>query len=351
MIKIQQIKELHNFEPKYTYSELLQILPQGHGERRVNYSRLYKFVKDLTSKAYPTEENAYDKRWMDFYLPLKRRGFLILVPISVMLYEQRFFLHLIDSNIEVNKGKEKGNDFLTEIIEQTIHFYKIIKKEPGIVEKSLPHDIRTGRVLGKYIMEDLFPMEKKQEILRKYKDHVNAVGFSHPISLSDYLNTAAICYKAAFGNKAEGLTAKQMYRKWADGRDCGMLEIQNKNSKAEFEHWLDTKSHCGGHPFEIIYSWHGHGIHLIPPDRHKPCFALRVTDYTYARSFIEMIKALIEKGLPFEAHNLEMVLDYLSGDSYFTVNAYSKHFILYDSRDRKLFRHIDWDEVKMVKWK
>ncbi len=88
MIRAQQIKELYNFEPQYTYSELLQILPQGHGEKRVNDSSLYKAVKDLANKAYPTEENAYDKRWMDFYLPLKRRGFLILVPVSIILYEE-----------------------------------------------------------------------------------------------------------------------------------------------------------------------------------------------------------------------------------------------------------------------
>jgi len=349
MIKVKEIKRLYKFVPKYTFSQLEQNLPQGF-EKKIQDSKVYKAVRRITDKVYPTEENSYEKKWFDFYLPLKRRGYFILVPLGIVLYDKRFFLAFPHSNVEVLTGKEK-NEFYLCLIQQTAEFSQILKKDPWIVAKAIPLDIRTGRVLGKYILNDLLPVEKKEEILKLYGDHGKMGKKSRGVSLSDYLNTAALCYKAAFGSKTNGLTAEQMYRSWADGRDCGMLDIKNRKSKKDFSHWLNAESHCGGHPFEIVFSWHGHGIHLFPPGLNSPYFTLRVTNYMYALAFLEMVKALIKNRIPFKAHKLESVIDYLSGESYFTVNTYAEHWIFYSHEDRKLLRHIEWDEPNMLKWK
>jgi hypothetical protein len=90
VIKVEEIKGLYNFEPKYTFSQLGQNLPQGF-EEKIQDGRLYKAVRRLTNKVYPTEENSYEKKWFDFYLPLKRRGYFILVPLGIVLYDKRFF--------------------------------------------------------------------------------------------------------------------------------------------------------------------------------------------------------------------------------------------------------------------
>lgn len=349
MIKLAEIEELHNFEPIYTFSDLQQHLPQSF-DSRVQDAQLFKAIRTLTEKAYPSQENSYDKRWLDFYLPVKRRGYLILIPLGIVLYDERFFLSFPHSQIEVCKGKEK-NEFFLGLIAQVLEFSRILKKDPGIVTKAVPNDIRTGRVLGKYVLEDLLPAEKKEKIVKLYRDHVERKERSHGVSLNDYLNTAAICYKAAFGSKTNGLTGEQMYRRWADVRDCGMLKIRKRNGKEDFSHWLNNNSDCGGHPFEIVFSWHEHGIHLIPPRRTKQHFTLRVTNYMYAMPYLEMVKALIRNGIPFEAYKLESVLDYLSGESYFTVNDHGEHSIIYDAGNRRLVKHIKWDEPKTVRWK
>lgn len=349
MVRRRYIKELYNFEPKYTFSQLKQNLPQGF-ESQIHNSRLYKAVETLTGRAYPTEESKYEKRWLDFYLPLKRKGYFILVPMAITLYDKSFFLSLLNSQIEVRGGNE-NNFFYAGLIEQTLKFSLKIKKDPDIVTKSIPYDIRTGQVLGKYILENPLSCELKEEMLKLYGDHIKKGETLHSVSLNDYLNTAALCYKASFGDKTKGLTAEQMYRKWADGRDYGMLEIKNKKSKEIFSRWFNNKSHCGGHPFEIVFSWHDHGIHLIPPYPDNPYFTLRVTDYMYVTPFLEMVKSLIRNRIPFKAHELKKVLDYLSGESYFTVNAYDIHNIFYTHDSRKLFKHIKWDDPKMLKWK
>ena len=352
MVRLEEIKKLYNFEPEHSFSQLQQNVPQRVGSQiRMQDSKLYKVVEQLTEKACPTEESAYEKRWNDFYLPFKRKGYFILIPFTVILYEKNFFLCILHSTIEVCKGKEKYDDkFYLGLIKQTLKFCQILRKDPGIVLKAIPYDIRTGRVRGKYVLEDLFPCAKKEEILALYRDYIEKEKKSYGVSLNGYLDTTAICYRTAFGSKTDGLSPEQMYRKWADGRDCNMLDIKNKKSKKVFNYWLDNKSRCGGHPFEIVYSWIEHGIHLYPPYPDRPYFSLRVTNYMYAIPFLEMVKALIQNEIPFEANEIEDVLNYLSGENYFTVNDYDKHYIFY-SGDRKLLRHIEWDEPRMVKWR
>ena len=351
MIKTEKIKEFYGFEPKYTFSQFRQNLKRGFEIETVQDALLYKNIKSLTRKAYPSEETNYEKRWHDFYMPLKRRGFFILIPLSIMLYDKRFFLSFLQSQIEVCEGKEKDG-FCLDLISQVIEFSRIIKKNPDLIPQALPYDIRTGHMLGKYVLGDLLPAEEKNEILKLYEEHVQKDKKSLGISLHDYLNVAAICYKT-FGNcnKIKGLTAEKMYRKWADGRDCGMLKIESKKSKEEFNNWLKSGSHCGGHPFEIVFSWREHGIHLFPPNEKNPYFILSVTDYMYARPFLAMTKTMIRNRVPFRVHDLKSVLDYLSGESYFSVNGYGIHNIFYSPADRKLLRHIKWDEPKILKWK
>src|SRR5208283_6204574 len=156
------------------------------------------------------------------------------------------------ADVEVRKGKEE-HDFYLDLIKQTIEFSRILKRDPELVAKAIPYDIRQGRILGKYVMEKLFPIEEKEVILKLYRGHAQKGKSSQGCSLDDYLNIAALCYKAAFGSEANGLTPEQMYRKWADGRDCGMLEIKNRQSSNDFSHWLAKDEHCGGHPFEIKF--------------------------------------------------------------------------------------------------
>ena len=63
MIKLEEMKELHNFEPQYTFGEVQQNLPHGFNSKIMD-SGLYKAIAMLTRKAYPTIKDKYDKRWI-----------------------------------------------------------------------------------------------------------------------------------------------------------------------------------------------------------------------------------------------------------------------------------------------
>lgn len=351
-MRIKEFKELYDFEPSYSYYDLEYHLSSNtFGYLKLYNDELYTLVKKLTDMAYPTEESRYDKKWLDFYVPLRRKSEIIVTPLSIVLYKDKFFLHLFPfHNLEIGEGREKIEKFYLELISQTIKFSKILKDAPDIIEKLLPYDLRRGKVLGKYILKKTLPSKKKRKILEMYKAYTKRMKRIYEISLEDYLNVASVCYKAVFGKKTEGLTKEEMYRRWADGRDCGMLEIKNKKSKEEFKEWLKFKSSCGGHPFEIVFGWFEHGIHLFPPTENEPFFKLRLGNYKYADMFLKMTLALMRKKIPFKASNLKDVLDYLVGETYFAVNYYDKHSIFYDG-DEELFKHIEWEKPRIVKFK
>lgn len=355
MIKFTEFSKIYGFEPKITFSDFLRYLPPL-SDMRIRDSDLYKMIKTLSVKAFPSEESEYDKRWINFYLPLKRRGYFILAPLSIMLYNKKFFVSFPSASVEweIDKGRTNNDisrNFYRDLIGQVLALCPILKKNPDIVSMTLPYDIRTGKVLGKYVLEKLIPSSKKEKIVKLYRDHLQKAITTVDISLDDYLDTAALCYRACFGRKTGGLSAEQMYKKWADGRDCGMLEIRDRKSNKSFALWLDHKSHCGGHPFEIVFSMIDHGIHLLPPGLERPYFTLRVSNYAYAMRFLDMVIALIRKQVPFRAHELKGVLDYLSGESYFSVNTYSQHFIYYNFEYKNLLKHIKWDNPAVVAWK
>ena len=133
-----------------------------------------------------------------------------------------------------------------------------------------------------------------------------------------------------------------------------MLDLKNRKNTKEFMQWHKSGKWIGSHPFEIVFSWHRHGIHLYPPTKDQSAYGLRVTNYSYAFDFIKMLKGLIENKVPVQAYDLKEILEYLMGESYFAVNEYEEHQIRYfpSREDRKMyFKHIQWDPIQVVKWK
>ncbi len=351
---------LSEFNPRLAYYEIEYLAGdrlslQG---KKIENTAVYNLVRELTDQAFPGYEDKYDRKWFDFYLPLRRSGKMISLPFGIVEYKKEFFIGFQGlGNLQVKRGRIKVEEEYPTIFKEALRFVLLIKKTKNkILEETVPYDIRTGRILGKYIMERLMPKKEGKKILQDYQQYLEKELKVFQISLNDYLNTAALGYQAAYGDKTKGLSPLEMYKRWADGRDCGMLEIKDKESKRAYAYWLKHESHCGGHPFEIVFSWHAHGIHLYPPapDYGKPYYTIQVTNYAYAKDFIKMVKALIEKEIPFQARDLEEVVNYLSGETYFRVNEFSEHMFHYiPSREYKrlYFRRIEWDTLKVPKWK
>ena len=319
----------------------------------INNDSLWFLAKKLVNQAYPTYKDKFDRKWDCFYLPVKREGKLISLHFWIMEYERKFYIFLgREDRFDVKKGKNKIEGIYKTILLEALRFWKKYKKNKILIEKTLPYDVRTGKIIGKYLLSKIMSKEERLKLERDYMKNQKKKEIGKQISLNDYLNVAAICYKAAYRKECKNLSPIKMYKKWADGRDNGLLNIRNKDSKKEFAEWLKTEAYGGGHPFEIVFSWINHGIHLYPPSESEPRFSIRVTNYGYVIKFIDMIKALIKKKILFVAPNLLEVLNYLSGNTYFRVNEHSEHSFYYiPSRKykKKFFKHIEWDDITIPK--
>jgi len=352
-MNIKKAREAYGLSPKLNFWQAECLLTSDSiSGKEISNSKVYALVKKLADSACPTKQSKYDKRWENFYLPLRRNGKIIALPFFLMLYKRKYFaVFRIFGELRIGKGKDKIDSSYEDAFKEALDFAKIVKKE-GItfLSKTVPYDIREGRIKGKYVLNKVMPKGESEAIRNSYNKHTEKQMTLVSLSLKDYLNVCAICYKAAFGKKAEGMKSAEMYKKWADGRDCGMLAIKDYADTTEFEEWLKTKAGCGGHPFEIVFSWHGHGIHLYPPYPDMPHYMLCVTNYAYASAFLDMLKALIKHNVPFVANDLGNVIEYLTGESYLGVNNHAENFILYcasKSDKNAYFKHIEWEELKI----
>ncbi|MCP5045988.1 MAG: hypothetical protein GY940_02380, partial [bacterium] len=179
----------------------------------------------------------------------------------------------------------------------------------------------------------------------------------------DYLNTAAICYRAAFPKDIEKrarqmdkeLTPRDLIKGWADSRHGGMLFIEDADSKKAYKDWHQSDEWRGAHPFEIVYST-PHGIYLYPPEKDDHFYRLSIADHFYYEAYVRMAVALMEHNIPFEAYSLEQALEYVTGESEVEVNTGSMRnptFSYETSRENRknYFHHIQWDHIQALEWK
>ncbi len=351
-----------SFAPKIRYVEVQGLFRLSY-ELNINNDSFYAKLQELIGKAYSSYKDKTDTKWEYFYLPMKRKGRLICIPFSVVLYESVYYVSFHGFSgfgwIAVNKGNDKFyyEDYLL-FIDEAIRFIPLLKETSNkIIERTFPLDLRRGKVKGKYIREknDLMSIKERKEIEEAYKNHLEKKLTINEVSLNEYLNTAAICYQAVFKEeKTKVLTPLEMYKKWADKRDGGMLDIDDPDSKKEYMKWLNSGKWSGQHPFEIVYSFIQLGIHLYPPRLDKPFFGISVSFIHLTDPFVDMVVNLIKHNVPFEAYHLDEALDYLTGESYIDVNITGlDSFHYYPSREnrKKYFPHIHWDKNETVEFK
>lgn len=128
------------------------------------------------------------------------------------------------------------------------------------------------------------------------------------MTTNDYFDYCKIAYLAAQHENNtidENLSGREMYQRYADGRDEGLLSIAPNSTKA-FAQWLDSehpKRSSGGHPWEIKRGGNTTHIDLFVE---RPSYYLKENFKVVllARSLgrlketINMFLALYDAGLP-----------------------------------------------------
>lgn len=244
--------------------------------------------------------------------------------------------------LTINDPNEDGNPFnATELIDWLIQETKVVleKLRNGTynadVREKLPVDYKYG-VISRKDYWNIYPEERDayrsaftpqqiEEFLR-CKDEFEE-GYMPPnclphITARDFYEACMICYRAIgmepksrcwFEDSDEehqrygGVTPKELYYMFADGRDDGMSKLPLDDAAA-FEEWLEQKGPYyefnGHHPWEILPSYStedsGHLYVGKAPDGYY--FSLSGSSKTRSREIIRCFLALRAAGLPVRLH-------------------------------------------------
>ncbi|MFO8050817.1 MAG: hypothetical protein R6V01_03870 [Thermoplasmatota archaeon] len=352
---LKEIRKRYRFKPYFNYEDAKSLFNHAGLIKSVRNDRLHSLIKGVTDLLMPREQGEEDILWNGLYFPTRKNGKLVLIPASVRSYKQMFglFPHGL-SYFEFESGNMPINEELETMLSEIKQMMILIKQNGmGGFRGCVPYELRKGRIMGRHIFPELLPGEEKNELLSLYHDRESRISCRDGISLFDYLFTASVCYEAAFGESASGSDPLERYKRWADGRDEGMLDIEDPESKEQFAEWINTRSR-GGHPFEIVFSWSEHGIHLYPPGVCSKEFILSYTNKFYMETAVKMAKGMIDKGIPFRFDQMEEAVSYMAGDTYIDVNSGGLYGFRYNHSEemrKRYFDHIEWEPLDIPVFK
>ena len=244
--------------------------------------------------------------------------------------------------LTINDPNEDGNPFhAKELIDWLIQETQVVldKLRNGTynaeVRDKLPTDYKYGVISRKdywniYLEErdaycSAFTPQQIKEFLRCknefYEDGIPPHCLPH-ITARDFYEACAICYQAIgrepkprciFMDSDEehqrysGVTPKELYYMFADGRDDGMSKVPLDDAAA-FEEWLEQKGPYyefnGHHPWEILpsYSTEDSGYLYVGKASDGYYFSLSGSSKTRSREIIRCFLALRVAGLPVRLH-------------------------------------------------
>ena len=367
----KQIKKIiKTFAPKIRLKEAKNITETF---TKLESDAFYTIIDDFVSNLEPSFKDKYETKWEYVYLPLKRKGKLICSHVSVFLsYKKAYYLTFYGfdrgrGGISVNKGEREipeGYALIIDEIKRLMPAVQTYKDE--LLDKIFPYKWRGGQIKRLYTRNksDLIPKEEGDKILADYKKMQEKNLTLTEISLNNYMETAEICYRAAFADRIEEMlrrkeipddSIKILHQVWADNRHGGMLFVKDADSKKEYMDWYFSNKWDGAHPFEIVYSGSVHGIYLYPPDKKDLHYRVSVVDSDYNKDFLAMVVSLIENNIPFATYGLEDIVDFCVGEAYIDVNSTSMRMdesLTYRHKKeekKKYFSLIKWNKHQMAK--
>ena len=273
----------------------------------------------------------FEKLWNDNY-PDEQKWYRIEA-----LYDEKVNYKVIVVNynvvivVEPNTKKGYENDiseFTQWLCDEAENAITKIKNGSymNFVRENVPVIHRTGTILQKYLWE-LYP-EDKEEFFSGISDDdiLDFIGYVNKqptdihkpkerldkMTANDFFNFCAMGYKAMSYEGCE-LSPKEQYKKNADGRDDGLLEL-DANSTEAFKLWLNKKDGWSGHPWEVCRGGNSTHISLyVNNDENGYYLYLAGSSYGRTNETIKFYLALCRAGLPVWLSEADVLVERVLG--------------------------------------
>jgi len=300
-----------------------------------NLSGCLAEVFELLKQTQPAAPIETDVVWKGpYYIPRRR----VWGATHFVLYRGTLYASLsigsghygLSWKLESNEWKFEGNrvvgDYISgeplwvEALTQVSRRLRFALRDPlrynRMVHARLPPTCRTGKIRRELTwLRGAKPPLASGQIRRLVKVLTVARQLSmlEKITLSDYLATVAVAYDVVF-KEFRSLSPLEKYKKRADGRHGGLLDLPPDDAKA-FSEWFNSRRWTGTHPWEIVFGY-PHGI-MISPRYHEQSsswsYVLWVGSLVWYATATRMAIALDGRRIPFEFIRWEDVVAALRG--------------------------------------
>jgi hypothetical protein len=119
-------------------------------------------------------------------------------------------------------------------------------------------------------------------------------------------------------SRATGTSGREMYKKWADGRDGGLAELPTED-EAAFKRWFENREWAGGHPWEIYRGGNSTHINLaVSKHEYREGWQVWLSAFSSSRlaETCRIALALDQANLPFILEHHESYLSRLLAQDY-----------------------------------
>ena len=295
---------------------------------------------------------------------------------------KNFFTISLNSKVVINTDLDKEeNSFIEEDLLGLINF--LIVKAKNCLEM-LENGTYNDYINKNYSNKNRFGVIKRKDYWEAYPESKESLleNISQE-EIDDFIKNASEktdnrienmtsgkyfeCVKLAYqanNYKIEGLTDKELYLKYADGRDEGLCDL-DPNDSNQFDNWYNTESRFGGHPWEIMPGHSFARVNLCISHDDKGYYL--ALDGSRVLRNIEIAKMYLifkKYNIPIEIYNIDAIKRSLEGIDYIGIvpqeitpyycEGYFKvsHPVEFTHmEDDKILNYIKWEPLEEIELK
>lgn len=236
------------------------------------------------------------------------------------------------------------------------------------INTNLPYKNRFG-VIKRSDYWNLYPKAKKsllEELSQEDIDYFIKNASDKPnerikeMTSGKYFECVRLAYQSN-NYEIEGLSDKELYLKYADGRDEGLSKLK-ETSSSDFNDWYNDKNHFGGHPFEIIRGHSFARVNLyISSDENGYYLSLEGSKILRKIEIVKIYIILTTNNVPVKIYNSDIIKEALKGNDYIGIvpneifpvycEGYFKEYKPLEFthiKDDKMLKYIKWEKLEDI---